>query len=88
MSPTPEVLVAQLDCLVTLYGKERIGLWQTMARSGDLRPLVDELLVQHYDPAYLKSIERNFSQYAQAEHLVLDVISDAAFARAARHLMA
>ena len=84
----PEVLVAQLDCLVTLYGRERIGQWQTMARSGDLRPLVDELLVQHYDPAYLKSIERNFSQYAQAEHLMLTDMSDAAFAQAARYLMA
>ena len=82
----PEVLVAQLDCLVTLYGKERIGLWQAMARSGDLRPLVDELLVQHYDPAYLKSIERNFSQYAQAELVMLDDISEDAFLHAAQRL--
>ena len=84
----PEVLVAQLDCLVTLYGKERIGLWQAMARSGDLRPLVDELLVQHYDPAYLKSIERNFNQYAEAEVVALDNISATAFERAALHLVA
>lgn len=82
----PEVLAAQLDCLVTLYGKERIGLWQTMARSGDLRPLVEELLVQHYDPAYLKSIERNFSQYAQAEVVMLEDISEGAFGVAARGL--
>ena len=82
----PEVLVAQLDCLVTLYGKERIGLWQAMARSGSLRPLVDELLVQHYDPAYLKSIERNFAQYGRAERVQLDAISDTAFSSAARAL--
>lgn len=84
----PEILVAQLACLVTLYGNERIGLWQKMARSGDLRPLVNELLVQHYDPAYLKSIERNFIRYAQAEVITLDDISEAAFARAARNLVA
>ena len=82
----PEVLAAQLDCLVTLYGKERIGLWQAMARSGDLPALVDELLVQHYDPAYLKSIDRNFSQFGQAQMLELADISDDAFADAARRL--
>ena len=84
----PEVLVAQLDCLVTLYGKDRISLWQAMARTGDLRPLVEELLVQHYDPAYLKSIERNFNQYSEAEVVTLDDISDAEFAQAARRLVA
>ena len=82
----PEVLVEQLECLVTLYGNERIGRWQTMARSGSLLPLVDELLVQHYDPAYLKSIERNFEQYAQAKVVQLETISDTAFAAAARAL--
>jgi tRNA 2-selenouridine synthase len=69
-----------------MYGKERISLWQAMARDGHLPLLVDELLVQHYDPAYLKSIERNFSQYTQAIKLDLPDISPAAFDAAARQL--
>ena len=85
---TPEVLVAQLDCLITLYGKQRIEQWQQMACAGDLTPLVDALLVQHYDPAYLKSIERNFAQYAQAQVVDLPDITDGAFERAAQQLMA
>ncbi len=82
----PETLAEQLTCLVTMYGKERIGVWQAMARDGHLPLLVDELLVQHYDPAYLKSIERNFSQYTQAVKLDLPDISPTSFDAAARHL--
>ncbi|MFT5961041.1 MAG: tRNA 2-selenouridine synthase [Burkholderiaceae bacterium] len=82
----PDTLAEQLECLVTMYGKERISLWQAMARDGHLPLLVDELLVQHYDPAYLKSIERNFSQYTQAIKLDLPDISPAAFDAAARQL--
>ncbi|MDY7574949.1 tRNA 2-selenouridine(34) synthase MnmH [Actimicrobium sp. CCI2.3] len=82
----PDTLAEQLSCLVTMYGKERIGVWQTMARDGHLPLLVDELLVQHYDPAYLKSIERNFSQYTQAVKLDLPDILPATFEAAARHL--
>jgi tRNA 2-selenouridine synthase len=48
--------------------------------------LVDELLVQHYDPAYLRSIDRNFVQYPQAERLELPGISKDEFLAAARHL--
>ncbi|MFT5589044.1 MAG: tRNA 2-selenouridine synthase [Bradyrhizobium sp.] len=82
----PDTLAEQLNCLVTMYGKERIGVWQAMARDGHLPILVDELLVQHYDPAYLKSIERNFSQYTQAVKLDLPDISLATFDAAARQL--
>ncbi len=82
----PDTLAEQLNCLVTMYGKERIGVWQAMARDGHLPLLVDELLVQHYDPAYLKSIERNFSQYTQAIKLDLPDISLATFDAAARQL--
>ncbi|GAA4011315.1 tRNA 2-selenouridine(34) synthase MnmH [Actimicrobium antarcticum] len=82
----PATLVEQLECLVTMYGKERIGLWQEQARNGDLATLVDELLVQHYDPAYLKSIERNFGQYGQALVIDLPDISTGSFEAAARQL--
>jgi tRNA 2-selenouridine synthase len=84
---SPDTLNRQLDCLVQVHGKEKISRWQDMATAGDMQPLVDELLVQHYDPAYLRSIERNFSRYSTAESLELEGISDAAFARAAGQLM-
>ncbi len=84
----PQILIEQLNCLVTLYGKERIELWNSMASARDLTALVEALLVQHYDPAYRKSIDRNFARIAQAQVLTLPDISAAAFQAAALYLLA
>ncbi|MDO8300139.1 tRNA 2-selenouridine(34) synthase MnmH, partial [Lacisediminimonas sp.] len=80
----PEALNQQLDCLVALHGRDTISRWQQMAREGQLQQLVGELLEQHYDPAYLRSIDRNFTQFPNARMLDVDEVSDAAFAAAAR----
>ena len=82
----PEILNTQLDCLIPLHGKEKIARWQAMALSGDMKTLVDELLANHYDPAYLRSIDRNFAQVTQAMQLELADISQAAFDAAAESL--
>jgi tRNA 2-selenouridine synthase len=82
----PAMLNTQLDCLVSLYGREKIAGWQTLANTGAMETLVDDLLRNHYDPAYLRSIQRNFSQLGQAQTVVLDDITEAAFAAAARVL--
>ena len=50
--------------------------------------LVDELLAEHYDPAYLRSIDRNFVRYGQAMPLELGDIGAADFLAGARWLMA
>jgi tRNA 2-selenouridine synthase len=57
-----------------------------MSSAGNMPELVNELLQDHYDPAYLRSIERNFTLFLQAEVLELDDISEAAFLAAARRL--
>ena len=82
----PSALNGQLDHLVQLHGREKIAAWQSMANSGAMPELVDELLVQHYDPAYLRSIDRNFARYPQAQALELGDISKADFEAAARKL--
>ncbi len=79
-------LNAQLEFLVQLHGRERIERWQSMATAGDMPELVEELLVDHYDPAYLKSIHRNFVQYDKAIEIALADISPASFLAAARKL--
>ena len=83
----PAALNAQLDCLTLRYGKESIGRWQQMALQGEMAPLVEELLAEHYDPAYLKSIDRNFSQYGQASVLEIAGVSAEAFDDAAGKLL-
>lgn len=82
----PAILNPQLDCLLSLHGREKIGRWHDMANTGRMPELVEELLVDHYDPAYLRSIDRNFAQYAQADALALEDISEEALLAAARHL--
>ncbi len=82
------ILNKQLDCLISVHGREKIQRWHDMANAAQMPQLVDELLVAHYDPAYLRSIERNFLQYAQAEVLELAGISEQAFADAAQKLRA
>jgi tRNA 2-selenouridine synthase len=82
----PSALNAQLDHLVQLHGREQIDAWQAMANGGEMTELVDQLLVRHYDPAYLRSIDRNFVRYPQAEALELDDIGQDDFLSAARRL--
>ncbi|MYM35139.1 tRNA 2-selenouridine(34) synthase MnmH [Duganella sp. FT50W] len=83
----PASLNVQLEHLTQLHGKERIAHWQSLSQSGQMAALVDELLAQHYDPAYLRSIDRNFIRYASAQPLELADISDEAFIAAARRLL-
>jgi len=85
---TPELLNAQLECLLQLHGREKISRWQAMSNAGQIEALVDELLIDHYDPAYLRSIERNFAQFGQAERAELADISEASFEALAIKLFA
>jgi tRNA 2-selenouridine synthase len=57
-----------------------------MANRGAMAELVDQLLEEHYDPAYLRSIERNFVQFAKAEVVALQDIAADDFVAAARRL--
>jgi tRNA 2-selenouridine synthase len=84
----PQALNGQLDHLVQLHGRARIDEWHALANSGAMPELVDQLLVEHYDPAYLRSIDRNFVQYGQARVLALNDIGPQDFIRAAQALHA
>jgi tRNA 2-selenouridine synthase len=81
------LLGSQLDHLVALHGHAKISTWRNMAQTGEISRLVEELLTQHYDPAYLRSIERNFRGYAQARSLTLEDISGGAFVKATQELL-
>jgi tRNA 2-selenouridine synthase len=82
----PAALNSQLDHLVQLHGRAKIDAWHEMANTGRMPELVDELLVEHYDPAYLRSIDRNFLQYPQAQVVELADIGKEDFLAAARTL--
>lgn len=83
-----DALNGQLDHLVQLHGRAKIDAWHALANEGAMPELVDQLLVEHYDPAYLRSIDRNFTQYAQAQVLDLNDIAPEDFVAAAKALHA
>lgn len=82
----PTLLNTQLACLVQLHGREKIALWQAMASNQEMEKLVGELLRDHYDPAYSRSIERNFVHVKHAQQINLSGLSDAEFNAAAEQI--
>lgn len=91
----PALLAQRLSALVPLHGKARVAEWITLAERGDWDALVGELLVAHYDPAYERSMGKNFQRLAEARVIELDggrdgsrSDCDAAIARAADELAA
>lgn len=78
----------RLGALTEARGKEVVSDWQARARSGDVASVVRELLLQHYDPVYLQSMRRNFTQYDTARVLAPRDHSAAAMDELARELLA
>ena len=62
----PAVLAARLSPLIALHGKSKLAHWNEAAVAGDWDSLVGELLAEHYDPTYTRSIERNFPRAGDA----------------------
>jgi tRNA 2-selenouridine synthase len=79
-----KLLEAQLDCLVALHGRERIARWKSIT---DWRELVARLLVEHYDPAYQRSSQRNFPQLPHARRVRIARADDSAFLSSAQSLL-
>lgn len=77
-----------LDGLVTLRGRETIGRWQAMAQAGDWTAVFGEMMRDHYDPLYTRSMDRHYSGLAQARSLELRDGQPASMQAAARTLLA
>jgi tRNA 2-selenouridine synthase len=84
----PAALDACLAPLAPLVGKAALARWHDAAATGDFATLVDELLSQHYDPVYARSIDGNYPQLAGAPVLTVRAIDAAAFAVLAREAIA
>ncbi len=81
-------LDVQLACLTALHGHERIAQWKQLAAASRWEDLVERLLIEHYDPAYLKSIDRNFAQIGRATRAAATSADAASFGELARQLAA
>ncbi len=82
----PALLFDKLDCLVALHSAERIEAWKALARQQQWDEFVAQMLEQHYDPAYSRSMFRNFVAAEGAKPLSVDAIDVEDFRRIAASL--
>ncbi len=81
-----DLLFDKLDCLSALHPPAKILDWKTLATSGKWDDFVADMLAYHYDPAYLRSMFKNFVYAESATPLIAKDISAAHFSRLARSL--
>jgi tRNA 2-selenouridine synthase len=84
----PATLDARLAPLAPLVGSAALARWRDAAAAGEFATLVDELLSQHYDPVYARSIDGNYPQLASAPVLTARAIDAAAYVELAREAVA
>ncbi|MFN0301728.1 MAG: tRNA 2-selenouridine(34) synthase MnmH [Burkholderiales bacterium] len=84
----PPSLHNRLDLLATLYPREVIARWQAQANAGRWAEFVEDMLANHYDPAYRRSMDRNFSRLPEAPVITLDRLDQDAIDDAARRIVA
>jgi tRNA 2-selenouridine synthase len=82
----PERFCSLLDGLIELRGREAVGRWQALARSAQWAEVFDQLMRQHYDPLYLRSMGRQYGGLAEAPQVLLADGGGAALQTAARAL--
>jgi tRNA 2-selenouridine synthase len=78
----------RLEVLIALKGRAVVEGWQAQARSGQLAPVVQDLLTHHYDPAYLQSMQRNFVQFGDSKAIAPNDRSTGAMVDLARQILA
>lgn len=81
-----QLLKTQLDCLSQIHGKEQIRKWSALAEENQIKKLIEELLLKHYDPAYQRAIARNFTQAEHATKYLLPDYNDNSYQDLAQHL--
>lgn len=74
----PALLIQRLSPLLPLQGHQVLDHWKKLAEQGAWAELVENLLAQHYDPAYQRSTANNFTQLPAAKVLRLDSLDDSA----------
>ncbi len=84
----PELLERTLARLGGHVGEARVRRWLARRDAGDAAGLVRALLEEHYDPLYLRSMQRHFRGYAGAVRVVLRGMDEAAFSEAATRVLA
>ena len=87
----PSSFQERILALQPIVGKQVIQHWHDLSTRGQWSTLVEDLLLRHYDPNYLRASRRLFGQaeatQPPARTVVLDVLDDARLAQCALELM-
>jgi tRNA 2-selenouridine synthase len=78
----------KLDCLRPLHPEKLVDSWHAQIDRSDWPALVESLLQNHYDPAYTRSMNRNYVNLPKAECVTLSDISPAGFDAVAHDVIA
>jgi tRNA 2-selenouridine synthase len=84
----PATLLERLEHLSGLHPRERIDRWKAHVDAREWGRLVESLLAEHYDPAYHRSMFRNYRGMAEAGPVAIADIAPEGFLGAARRLLA
>ncbi len=80
------MLFFKLDCLAALHSREQIANWKSMAVNGQWHAFVKSMLDRHYDPAYDRSMFKNYAGVPDAKPIHITDISAHGFDTQARLL--
>ena len=81
-----DALLARLSFLRPLVGGEEFERWQNLVQERRAPELFRRLMEAHYDPAYARSISRNYPQIADAAQLEAKRLDGEALLELARRL--
>jgi tRNA 2-selenouridine synthase len=84
----PRPLQLQFDKLIDLAGHATVDRWRQLLADQNWNGLVQDLLIHHYDPAYQRSIKRNFQRVVAAQRLPMASVGQADYDAAAASLSA
>ena len=84
----PERFCRLLDGLLVLRGRETVGRWQALARSGQWADVFGKMMLEHYDPLYGRSMGSHFQGLSGANRVALPDGGDQSLQAAAQQLMA
>jgi tRNA 2-selenouridine synthase len=65
----PDILKAKLEKLKYRYGWEKLNQWYQLIDAEKWELFIRDILYNHYDPTYRKSIQRHFSNIKQVRYL-------------------
>lgn len=83
----PDLLTQRLLLLLETHGHKLINEWCELAKQGEWSQLVSELLIKHYDPAYLRSSTISKQNQQVIQSLKLSSLNSISLQQAAKQLI-